>query len=120
MQDDIQIRSTSPDGRYIVRTASWEARASLWVDSPELLDAVSNESLLRFADPHWSLYRTQWQDATVVVLYLRKYPGNHVPPIVETVIDCRRRTATLGADEGIALCDLERALEDHLAVRKGP
>jgi hypothetical protein len=111
----MEIRSTSPDGMYILRTFPWEARMSLWVEPPELIDASSQEVLLRFASDHWSLDRAEWRSPTLVSLQLRKYPGGHAPSHLEVVVDCQARTATLGTIAGIPLEALERALDDCLA-----
>lgn len=112
----LEIRSTSPDGKYVIRTFPWEARMSLWVEPPELIDAASQEVLLRFASDHWSLDRADWRSPTLVAIQLRKYPGGHVPPQVDVLIDCQARTATLGTTAGIPLAALERALDDCLAA----
>lgn len=38
---DFDLRSTSPDGRYIVCIDPFEARAFQWVETPELFDTAS-------------------------------------------------------------------------------
>lgn len=93
MQPD--IRFTSPDGRFQVRVLAWEARASLWVESPEIWDTLTDTLVLRFDDGNWSLDHCHWQTPTLAQLTLRKYPGNHVPAQVLALVDCVSRTAAL-------------------------
>ena len=70
----------SPDGRFLISISAWEARMSLWIESPTLSERDSGEQLLAFTDQNWSLDSADWLDEAVVVLNLRKYPGNHRPP----------------------------------------
>ena len=87
---------------------------SLWVEPPELIDTVANETLLRFANERWSLDQATWRSPTVVALLLRRYPGDHSPSQLEVVIDCPARTATLGALTDVPLSGLEGALDQAL------
>lgn len=50
-----EARSTSPGGRYVVYVDAWEARMSLWVETPELVDTQTGRTLLGFRNTNWSL-----------------------------------------------------------------
>jgi hypothetical protein len=110
----MEIKSTSPDGRFQVTVEPWEARNSLWVESPTLRDTRRNEVLLRFESEMWSLASSEWQAAGCVQLTLRKYPGNHAPAQIVTAIDCIHRTAKVQSMEPVSLRDLEVLLERQL------
>ncbi len=84
---------------------------SLWIESPELIDAQSGQILLRFSDSNWSLDHARWLDNETVELSLRKYPGDHHPSSFNVIIDCRQKQASL-MDK---LIDIE-ALEPALAA----
>jgi hypothetical protein len=75
--------STSPTGRYVVRTFPWEVRMSHWIETPELRDTQTNTSLIRFSDSRWSLESASWQSDSVVRMSFRKYPGDHQPPFLK-------------------------------------
>jgi hypothetical protein len=83
--------STSPTGRYLITLSAWEARMSLWIETPLLSDQSSGEQLLGFRDSHWSLDSAEWSSDSVVELKMRKYPGNHVPAQLDLKIDCGAR-----------------------------
>jgi hypothetical protein len=53
----------------------------------------------------------------VVVLRLRKYPGNHIPPEVVTTIDCIAGTAEVEGNKVDSLAQVERFLEEALVWR---
>src|SRR6185436_1450296 len=58
--------SKSPSGRFEITIAAWEARMSLWIETPTLSDRLTGQELLSFNDPHWSLDSAEWQsDSTV-------------------------------------------------------
>jgi hypothetical protein len=104
------IKSSSPGGRYVVRTHPWEARMSLWIETPELFDTAAGQVLLGFKDTHWSVDSADWRSESVVAMHLRKYPGDHLPGSFEAVIDCERRTASLNGAEAGSLDHLEESL----------
>lgn len=105
-----EVQSTSPSGRYQVRVDPWEARMSLWVETPELVDSVIGTTLLAFADPNWSLDAAAWQGERVT-LTLRRYPGDHVPSQFEVVVDCAALSATVQSMPVPSLAAIEPALE---------
>lgn len=106
-------RYPSPDGRWLVRTAAWEARMSHWIESPEIVEAASGARLLAFGDPNWSLDRARWTGPDRVELQLRRYPGNHLPPVLRVEIDCATRSATV-LGRTVALPALEGELDAAL------
>ena len=114
-----ELRSTSPDGRYIVRVYPEEMRMSLWVETPELFDTATRQTLFRPPDSAWSLGAVAWQSESVVTMTLRRYPGAHTP--IEATFDCAGGTARIG---GIAVNDfaksarVEQALEQAYAISK--
>ena len=108
------IRSTSPDGRFQVRVAMWEARASLWVESPQIWDTVANTLVLRFSDDNWSLDHCHWQTGALAQLTLRKFPGNHAPAQVLAIVDCATQVAALPSQPQVPLPQLEAALDSLL------
>jgi hypothetical protein len=109
-----ELRSSSPGGRYQVRVNAWEARNSLWVESPEIYDSQANVSPLTFDSELWSLDQSEWLSESIVTLRLRKFPGNHLPAQVGVSVDCQHRTAQLEAGPRVKLEELEPLLECHL------
>ena len=109
-----EIKSTFPDGRFQVRVEAWEARNSLWIESPAIYNARSEEVILKFQSEMWSLDRAEWKTGEVVCLTLRKYPGNHTPIQLMAAVDCERETAELGPLPAFSLAELERLLESQL------
>ena len=83
----------APNGRWAVRTAAWEARMSLWIESPCLVNAASGATIFAFRDVHWSLDSATWTSDDIVQWQLRKYPGHHRPVDLSVQIDCARRVA---------------------------
>ncbi|MEO7324444.1 MAG: hypothetical protein ABIW82_06420 [Dokdonella sp.] len=109
-----EIKSTSPDGRFQIRVAVWEARNSLWVESPAIYNAISQAVLLTFQSEMWSLDKAEWKTSEVVDITLRKYPGNHTPIELKATIDCEKQTAKLRSCPAVPLAELERLLESRL------
>ena len=109
-----EIKSTSPDGRFQVRVEAWEARNSLWIESPAIYDARSEEIILKFQSEMWSLDKAEWKTGEVVDLTLRKYPGNHTPSQLLAAVNCQRQTAELRPLPAVSLAELERLLENQL------
>ena len=72
----METKYPSPDGRYIFQIDAWEARMSLWVESPKLIDTQSGQDVFSFKDANWSLDGADWLDADRVKIFLRKYPGD--------------------------------------------
>lgn len=103
----------SPDGRWIVRTVAWEARMSHWIELPEIIDATSGARLLAFVNPNWSLDRARWMGPARVELQLRRYPGDHVPPLVFVEVDCAARSAMVDG-LSVALPAVEATLDGVL------
>ena len=103
----------SPNGRWTIVLSSWEARMSLWIDSPSLVEVASNTAVFAFKDSNWSLDTAVWISDDVVEWRLRKYPGNHLPVDFEVQIDCARASARIDERE-LPLVHLERALNAKL------
>ena len=108
--------SESPSGRFRIAISAWEARMSLWIETPTLSDKTG-ETLLSFKDSNWSLDAARWLSDSVVELTLRKYPGGHLPGQIVAVVDCAQRNAKIGPTEVQSLADLESALERALTWR---
>lgn len=113
----LDSRYPSPDGRYGFRISSWEARMSHWIESAELIEIGTEDTLFSFSDPNWSVDNAVWESPTVVVLTVRKYPGNHLPPDFTIVLDCEAKNVTV---DGVPMEKLHLA-ESYLdeRVRKG-
>ncbi|MEO8671341.1 MAG: hypothetical protein ABI411_08515 [Tahibacter sp.] len=109
-----ELKSISPDGRYLIHIDAWEARNSLWVESPRLSEAKSGAILLRFHSTMWSLDRARWLSEHEVELTLRKYPGNHAPADLVAVVDCVHGSASVAESAAVALDQLEALLERQL------
>jgi hypothetical protein len=97
---------------------AWEARNSLWVESPTLVETETGATLLKFADENWSLDRADWTSDASVELTLRKYPGGHTPAQLVATIDCNLQTAKVGSLLPVPLEDLEALLEHLLSWTK--
>jgi hypothetical protein len=110
-----EVKSVSADGRFLVRTDAWEARASLWVESPTIFSTEATEPLLQFSSELWSLDKAEWLSNETVELTVRKFPGNHKPSQIVITINCNERTATLGSSGSVALSELEGLLEKQLS-----
>jgi hypothetical protein len=106
--------SSSPSGRYKITFDSREVFNTCWVETPTLVDTRTGETLLAFKDTHWSADRIQWKSDSVVVLELRKYPGNHVPNSVYATVDCSAGSGAVGSRAPRAIAMLERDLEAAL------
>ena len=100
----------SPNGAWNVTTSPWEARMSLWIESPSLIDVQSGAALFAFNDVHWSLDAATWLSDSVVEWRLRKYPGNHLPIDLVVRIDCERRCVEFNGKD-VPLASLESALD---------
>jgi hypothetical protein len=110
-----ELHSTSPDGRYCVQVMPWEARNTLWVYSPCIVDTQRRICVFRFADACWSVDRSVWLSDTVVELGLRKFPGHRTGSGVRVVVDCERRVAYRGEGKNVALSRLESELETMIS-----
>lgn len=108
------IQSTSPDGRYIVRIAPWEARNSHWVSSPEIVDTRTGHSFFKFASESWSADRSAWESDSRVRLTLRKYPGGQPRHTLVVMVDCVAGVADIEGGARVALEALEAALDKAL------
>jgi hypothetical protein len=108
----------SPSGRFGISISAWEVRMSLWIETPMLSDRSSGQRLLVFKDSHWSLNSAEWLSESVVVMKLRKYPGNHIPPEVVTTIDCIAGTADVEGKKVDSLAQVERHLDEALVWRQ--
>ena len=90
---------------------------SLWIETPLLCERRSGQRLLVFKDSNWSLNSAEWLSDSVVVMKLRKYPGNHLPPEVVTTIDCIAGTAEVEGKKVGSLAEVERFLEEAIVWR---
>ena len=104
----------SPDGRYEITLYVREVFNTHWLETPTLRDKRSGETLLAFADTHWSADQGEWLSDATVRLAMRKYPGNHQPGDLSVSIDCAARTGRVGAGEAVGLSDLEATMEKAL------
>lgn len=114
----IDGESRSPGGgRYQVRTDLWEARNSLWVETPEIREYKTAKTLLHFESNLWSLDECDWESPSRVRLALRKFPGGHTPTQIVATVDCEAGTAVVGANAAVPLASLETLLEAQLTWR---
>ena len=88
---------------------------SLWVYTPEIIDAVLDTPLLRFTDSGWSSDKASWLTDTLLTIVLRKYPGDKTGNGLRVLIDCASETADFRDQLGIPLHALEQALEQSLS-----
>lgn len=109
-----ELQSSSPSGRFKVFADPWEPRMSLWVYPPEIIDAETQDRILKFADPNWSLEFAEWESESIVRLLLSKYPGDRLPRGIPVQIDCALRCAVIG-DSRFQLCEIEAVLESALS-----
>ncbi|MGB7416536.1 MAG: hypothetical protein WA902_20195 [Thermosynechococcaceae cyanobacterium] len=105
-----EVSSTSPTGRYCVVVAPWEARSSLWVATPSIINAETKTTLLSFSDDCWSLDASTWFSENTVKLSLRKYPGNHLPSELKVVVNCTDGFALLPSGRSVILERLEQEI----------
>jgi len=110
----LEFKSKSPDGAFEIKVDAWEARNTLWVESPIICDTKSGETLFQFASEMWSLDKIDWLADALAQLALRKYPGNHSPTQLIVVIDCRNRTAEFKSHQALSLQELEKVMERQL------
>ena len=116
MSTDREVLTTAPGGRYQVDVLPWEARMSLWVYTPEIIDTVEDRVLLGFTDNAWSSDKAAWLTDTLLTMVLRKYPGDKTGHGLRVLIDCANETADFREQLGIPLPALEQALEQSLQV----
>lgn len=115
MNSDLDARS--PDGTFTVTVSPWEARMSLWIDSPTITRVASGEMVLQFSDRHWSLDDATWLDDRTVQLTVRKYPGNRDPSHIVLVLDCVARTGRVEHSDVLALDAMESEMDRVLRAR---
>lgn len=84
---------------------------SHWIESPWITDTQTEQQVLSFSDPNWSLDQSRWIDDTTVELVMRKYPGNHKPSDVTVTVDLAKLTAKVGEREVGTLHELERVMD---------
>lgn len=107
---------TSPDANYVLRTNPWEARMSLWVFPPQLRALATGRELLRFRNPAWSAEAARWVGDARLVLQLRRFPGAHVPSVLNVEVDAATERARLDGAT-VPLDELERILDRAIRVR---
>lgn len=105
-----QIKYPSPSDKYHFKIDAWEARMSLWIESPALVNVSSGETVLTFKESNWSLDVAEWKDEEHVTMELRRYPGDHSPSQFVVEVDCLAKKATIG-DDSMELNSLEKYLE---------
>lgn len=108
-----ELQSTSPFGCYQVFVDPWEARGSLWVYSPLIIDVGTQELILKLADLNWSMDCAVWESDTTVRLGLRRFPGDRAPFGISVQIDCASRFGVIG-DSRFPLVEIDLALERAL------
>jgi hypothetical protein len=106
-----EVQSTSLDGRYCVRVLPWEARNTLWVFSPCIVDTQRRICVFRFAEACWSVDQSNWLRDTAVELNLRKFPGDRTGAGIRVVVDCERGIGRLEGGNEVGLSALEAELE---------
>jgi hypothetical protein len=99
--------------RYEITVSAWEARMSLWIETPTIRDTSTGEVVMSFRDTNWSLNSARWLSDGVVELRMRKYPGSHMPAEVMATLDCSAKTARVGPDT-MPIGDVEARLEQEL------
>ncbi len=109
------VHSTSPGGRYQLRVETWEPLATLWVNTPEVVDLALGVSVLRFRDERWSLDWAAWETPARLCMTLRKFPGNHRPASLTAWADFERGQGWLNNSLFLPLDQLEGLLEAALA-----
>jgi hypothetical protein len=104
---------------YEISVSAWEARMSLWIETPTLRNKATGEVVLSLRDTNWSLNSARWRSDDVVELRLRKYPGSHTPAEIMATLDCSQRTARI---DGMVMpiSELEAALERALTWPQPP
>jgi len=107
----LSLHSTSPDGRFLLETGSWEVRMSLWIDCPVLREAANGAVVFRFRDAHWSLDAADWRDDGRVVLRLRKYPGGNHPDQLDVLLDPAAGRAWLPDGRELGFGHVEKELD---------
>ncbi|WP_294739289.1 hypothetical protein [uncultured Pseudomonas sp.] len=112
---ETEIMSSSPDGHYRVEVMLWEARNTIWVYSPRIVDMWQESCIFQFEDARWSADQSVWLTPTMVELKLRKFPGDRTGQGVCVVIDCVRLVARVGDGHEVELSALEGALETLLS-----
>jgi hypothetical protein len=112
-----ELHSSSTNGRYQLRVFPWEPRMSLWVETPELFDAVSQKPILQFSNASWSLDSAVWLNETVT-MHLRHYPGASPKQSFVVVIDCAHQTAWIENVPVESLLAVEPMLEQLLTAAK--
>lgn len=114
MPSETAVFSTSPSGRYEISRYSHEVFNTCWVETPTITDKHAGETLLTFANTHWSLDDAHWQGDAVVVGEMRKYPGNHEPRGLLITFDCDARQARIGDGAAIPFQSLEASMDASL------
>lgn len=115
----MEIIAISPSKRFEIQVEAWEARNSLWVNSPVIWDAEQSSTIFSFKDECWSLDSATWVGDSTVRLLLRKFPGNHSPDHIRVEVSCIATTALVHGTAGMAafstrLDELEVALDHKL------
>ena len=107
----METKYPSPDGTFVFQIFPWEARMSLWIESPRLVRAATGETVLEFRDENWSLDGATWTNDITAELTLRKYPGAHQPSDFKVVINCDSEQASIYGAPPIPFQNLESALD---------
>ena len=106
----METKFPSPNKKYLFQIEPWEARMSLWVETPCLIEVQNKAKLFDLRGTDWSLDSAQWLNEERVTLSLRRYPGDHSPRVFEVVIDCLANQATFDGT-GTTLDQIEPYLE---------
>jgi diguanylate cyclase (GGDEF)-like protein len=111
-----ETRSQSPDGRYALQVAPWEAGHSHWVMAPRILDTRTGKVVFQLEDRRWSAEHATWEADAEVRLELRKYPGDQARPGLVARLDCQRELGRIDNGDAVPLALLEPAAEQALVT----
>lgn len=113
---DIEVKSISLGGRYVVQVERREARDSHAGFASELWDMQTGRSLFTFTDADWSIERAHWASESLVSIEFRKRAGRPAPRGLVVGIDCLHGIARIGSREEVGLDALESALKTMLTA----
>jgi hypothetical protein len=120
MAPTVMENSAVPNSaNYEISLSAWEARMSLWIETPTLRNKATGEVVASFRDTNWSLNSARWLSDDVVELRMRKYPGSHTPAEIMATLDCSERTARIDGSV-MPISQVETALEGALSWPQPP
>lgn len=84
---------------------------SHWIEAFALLESSSGAVVFEPSDSNWSLDSAVWLNDSTVLLRLRRYPGDHTPPVFEVKVDCQACTAEVAGQTSIPLQAIDSVLD---------